>query len=148
MGTTMAIPKRAKLWNRGANDYKQMVMGREVFIPKDGYIECSRSEAISIRGHCTGKDAPVSLVIEYIASDKPENERWIDHRSGQQFPSKEALLKHLGIDPQAIEEAKNATVYLCPGCDQRFDSSDAAKKHMATCLSQFAPKEDKSVSRK
>lgn len=148
MAASVTIPKRAKLWNRGEKDYKQMVMGREVFIPKGGYIECSRSEAIAIRGHCTGRTEPVTLVIELLANDKPENEKWIDHRTGQQFPTRESLLKHLGIDPKEVDDAKNATVYPCPGCDEKFSSADAAKKHMIECLSQFAPKEEKSATRK
>ena len=138
---TVTIPKRAKLWNRGAKDFKHMVMGREVFIPADGFIECSRREAISIRGHCTGKDEPVSLVVELIENGStPEHEVYIDHRTGQQFPTKESLLIHLGIDPKEVAAAQNATVYKCPCCSFTSTDADVAKKHMAECLSKFAPK--------
>lgn len=143
MAATMTVPKRAKLWNKGDRDFKHMVIGKEVFIPKGGYIDCSRSEAMKIRGHCTGKDEPVTLIIELVDDGKPEREKFIDHRTGQEFPTRNALLKHLGIDPKEVDAEQNATVYSCPGCDQTFKDAESAKVHMAACLLKFAKPEEK-----
>lgn len=145
MGTdTMRIPKRAKVWNRGDRDFKHIVRGKEVFIPQGGYIECARSEAMTIKGHCTGKHEPVTLVVELIDAGGPQNEVFIDHRTGTQYPTKDALLRALGVDPKEVDKARNAMVYSCPACDQTFEDADEAKKHMAVCLAKFMPAEEES----
>jgi hypothetical protein len=134
MGETVKVAKRAKLWNRGANDYRHVVMGQEVFIPKDGFIECSRSEAMKIRGHCTGLNDPVHLDIELLDASDDERVRWIDHRTGQEFPTRDALLKHLGVDPAEAEAARNGVVYPCPMCNRKFTDAEKAREHMRQCL--------------
>lgn len=132
------ICKRVKLWNRDTVDYRQIVRGDEVFIKAGGFIECSRRHAIEIRGHCTGKDVKARLEVEPIYEESDVTEVFIDHKSGQQFPTREALLKHLGVDPKAVaaSNAKQTTVYPCPICDKTCNSKAEIVAHMPGCLAK------------
>lgn len=135
---TQKIVKKVKLWNRDTEDYKQVVTGEEVFIKAGGNIVCDRRRAIAIRGHCTGKGNTRSMLdIEPIYEIGEVNEIYIDHKTGQQFPSKEALLKHLGLDPEAVESAKSTIRYVCPVCDDAFSSKDQLIAHMPKCLDKI-----------
>jgi len=69
------VAKRARLWNRGNTDYKQIVNGSEVYIPAGKSVECSRHEAVTIRGHYCGKGVPVRLEIELLYDEKPKKEK-------------------------------------------------------------------------
>jgi uncharacterized C2H2 Zn-finger protein len=140
---TEKIVKRVKLWNRGSEDYKQLVRGDEVFIPKSGYIECGRRRAIEIRGHCTGKHVRAKLEIEPIFEKGNVNEIYVDHKTGQQFPTRDALLKHLGIDPASISADRAVNKYLCPLCDATFDNKEDVVTHMGKCMDKTQGKSKK-----
>lgn len=142
MGATVRVAKRAKVWNRAKEDYKEIVMGNEVFIPKGGYIETSRHEAMKIRGHCTGLNKKLPLEVELIYDDVNERERFIDHRTGQEFPTLAAWAEHMGIDPKTLDSAKTSTVYPCPVCDKKFYDADKAKTHIADCLAGIGGAQD------
>lgn len=135
---TEKIAKRAKLWNRGRDDYKETVNGKEVYIPKGGYIECSRHEALDIRGYCTGLHKPVHLEIELLDPEAVKVAgQWTDHRTGATYPSEEAFLKATG-------QEKPAT-YLCPVCDASFTTPDDAKNHIKECVKTITGQKKKAA---
>jgi hypothetical protein len=136
----ISIAKKVKIWNRHTEDYSQVVKGEAVHIPAGKYIECSRRKGLDIRGHYPGKGIICKLEIEPIYEEVDEPEQYMDHRTGEIFGTREALLKHLGINP---EDAK--LKLKCGLCDAPFDDKAALAAHMTVCLSKFQ-KEKKPVA--
>jgi hypothetical protein len=131
------VAKKAKVWNRGSQDYKQVVMGDEVFIPVGGHVVVSRRQAINIKGHYCGKGVEAQIEVEPIFELSGEGEIYTDHKTGQVFPSREALLKHLGIDEKVADSVKNAPKYICAICEDSFDEKDAFIAHMEKCMAKL-----------
>lgn len=131
------VAKKARVWNRGSEDYKQVVMGDEVFIPAGGSVTVSRRQAIQIKGHYCGKGVKASLEVEPLFELQDEQEIYIDHRTGQIFPTRSALLKHLGIDEDAAERAKNAPKYICAICEDPFETKEDLIAHMKKCMAKL-----------
>jgi len=131
------VAKKARVWNRGSQDYKQVVMGDEVYIPAGGSVTVSRRQAISIKGHYCGKGVKASIEVEPLFEEQDEPETYIDHRTGQVFPSRSSLLKHLGIDEDTADKAKNATKYICAICEDPFEDKDALIAHMKKCMAKL-----------
>lgn len=132
------IAKRVKLWNDTNTDYKEIVLGNEVFIPARGFVTLSRREAITVRGHCCGRHKPVTLRMEPIEETTEERKVYINHQTGVEYPTEEALYKSMGIDAKSIEAAKTAKRYICPFCDDaEFTTKDALIRHQTKCAQKY-----------
>ena len=130
------VAKRARVWNRGSGDYKQVVMGDEVYIPAGGSVTVSRRQAIQIKGHYCGKSVKASLEVEPLWEMAEEQEIYQDPRTGQIFPTRASLLKHLGIDESAANEVKNAPKYTCAICEKSFETKEELIADMKKCLAK------------
>jgi len=126
------IAKKVKLWNRHDQDYKQIVNGMEICIPSGKYIQCSRREGLAIRGHYPGKGVTCKLEIEPIYEEVDEPEVYMDHRTGEIFSNRAALLKHLGIDEGVVKAN-----FKCGLCETSFPDRVSLAAHMQECLPKF-----------
>lgn len=139
--TQPKIAKRVRLWNDTDTDYRETVLGNEVYIPARKSITLTRRDAINIRGHCCGKHKPVSLRMEPIEAAAGEERRvYINHQTGVEYATEEALYKSMGLDAKTVEAAKTGRRYICPFCDDaEFTSKDALIKHQGKCAEKYQP---------
>ena len=140
------VVKNVKVHNRGAEDYKQVVMGDEVYIPAGGFVSVSRRQGINIKGHYCGKGVAVSLDIEPTYEEVDIGEQYVDHRTGQIFPSRESLLRHLGVDPDQADAVKKAPKFVCAICDEVFEDKGVLINHMEKCLAKLRKSTKKEVN--
>jgi len=136
MSATVKMFKKAKLWNRNTEAYHQTVNGEEVHIPAGEYVVVPRRRAIEIRGHYPGKGIKCMLEIEPIFEEVEQQESFVDHRTGQVFPDRESLLKHLGINASTAEEVKKRSKFVCPICDEGCEDKESYIAHMEKCMAR------------
>jgi len=136
---TETTHRKAKIWNRNSEDYSQIVKGEKVHIPKGKSITVSRRQALDIRGHYPGKGVVTKLEIEPILEKVEVDEQWVDHRTGKIYPTKDSLLRHLGVDPALASKPKG---FECVICGEECETKDELVAHLAKCVPEHAPKQE------
>jgi len=136
--------RKVKLWNRHSEDFSQVVKGDKIHIPAGKSITVSRRQALDIRGHYPGKNVKTKLEIEPILETIDVPEEWLDHKTGRTFSSREALLRHLGVDPGT----KAKPDFDCVVCGSKFKSKDELLGHLPECVRKHAPKEAAPAAKK
>jgi hypothetical protein len=97
---------RARVWNNGDKEYKEMFRGDEIKIPARGFIEMDAKDANFFRGQFTpiikdgqGRDLhPKPLSVEILADTIPAVEaapKFVCQMDGTEWPSQAALDKHI-----------------------------------------------------
>jgi hypothetical protein len=136
--STEVTYRKAKVWNKGTEDYAQSVKGEKVFIPAGKSITVSRRTAIDIRGHYPGKNVIAKLEIEPIMEKIEVADEYVDHKTGKTFRTREDLLRHLGVDPVLASKPKG---FECVICLEEFTNKDELVAHLTECVKKHAPKE-------
>ena len=126
--------------NRNDQDYDYIVKGAKFHIPAHKSITVSRRQALDIRGHYPGKNVATKIEIVPIFEDIDVAEEWMDHKTGRTFVSREALLKHLGVDPKTVTDKPSALA--CPVCQStEFTTKEELIAHLGACVKKHTPKE-------
>lgn len=132
--------RKAKVWNRHDEDFSYMVKGNKVHIPAHKSITVSRRQALDIRGHYPGKNTITKIEIEPIYEEIEVADEFVDHKTGKTFGSREALLKHLGVDPATVQERPSP--FSCPICSAaEFKTKEELIAHVGSCVKKHTPKE-------
>jgi len=107
-----------KVWNKDSQPYSEEFEGDTITIPANGFIEMTRSKAVKFKGTAvktkvtdTGiqTSQPKMIALEH-APIEDTREKFINHLTGEEFATKDALINslhataHKTIDPEKAGE--------------------------------------------